>query len=146
MTKQILDEINLKDKIYGQFTQNKDPNTHKEYSMLLREVNRSIRKAKFMFPKNKFIQSKNDIKNSGKISTHFLAEKRLVTFQKPCLFKTEPSQALVKLHRVFTIIFLRLLLISSKRFLNIQNPKPILTRSSTTTQVSILNQPIDTRF
>ncbi len=72
MTKKILDKINIKDSLYGKYMQDKDPKIHREYQLLLHEINKDIRKQKFLHLRNKFICSKNNIKKFWKNINSYL--------------------------------------------------------------------------
>eukprot|EP00111_Clytia_hemisphaerica_P017884 TCONS_00052906-protein len=76
MTNKILNKINIKDALYGQFMKDKDQQIFKEYHEILRELNKDIRKAKFIYLKNKFTQSKNDIKKFWKNINTFLGRNK----------------------------------------------------------------------
>ena len=76
ITQNILNKTKIKSSLYGRFMKDKDPLVHREYQLLVHEIKKETRKQKFLYLKNKFIQSKNDIKKFWKNINSFLGREK----------------------------------------------------------------------
>ena len=114
----------------------KDQQILKEYHQLLHELNKDIRKAKFIYLRNKFTQSKNDIKKFWKNINTFLGRNKTNLFPKTMTLKnntfSDSRQIAEGFNKYFSEVAPNLL----KKFPKAKILMVILKKSSLTTPAS----------